>query len=33
VIDRLRELGAKRVRTLDGVKEHTAFPLPKELSK
>jgi 4-hydroxy-3-methylbut-2-enyl diphosphate reductase len=33
VIDRLMELGAKRVRTLDGVKEHIAFPLPKELSK
>jgi 4-hydroxy-3-methylbut-2-enyl diphosphate reductase len=33
VIDRLRELGARRVRTLDGVKERIAFPLPRELSK
>lgn len=33
VIDRLVELGVKRVRALDGVKEHIAFPLPKELSK
>jgi 4-hydroxy-3-methylbut-2-enyl diphosphate reductase len=33
VIDRLMELGAKRVRTLDGVKERVTFPLPKELSK
>lgn len=33
VIDRLMEFGAKRVRTLDGVQERIAFPLPKELSK
>jgi 4-hydroxy-3-methylbut-2-enyl diphosphate reductase len=33
VIDRLMEFGAKRVRTLDGVKERIAFPLPKGLSK
>ncbi len=28
VIDRLRELGAVSVRNMDGVKEHTHFPLP-----
>ncbi|MGZ3158399.1 MAG: 4-hydroxy-3-methylbut-2-enyl diphosphate reductase [Burkholderiaceae bacterium] len=33
VIDRLRECGAKSVRTLDGVKEHVTFPLPRGLSK
>lgn len=33
VIDRLRECGAKSVRTLKGVEEHVAFPLPKGLSK
>jgi len=33
VIDRLRECGAKSVRTLDGVKERVTFPLPKGLSK
>jgi 4-hydroxy-3-methylbut-2-enyl diphosphate reductase len=33
VINRLMEFGAKRVRTLDGVKERIAFALPKELSK
>jgi 4-hydroxy-3-methylbut-2-enyl diphosphate reductase len=33
VIDRLKECGAKSVRTLEGVEEHIAFPLPKGLSK
>jgi 4-hydroxy-3-methylbut-2-enyl diphosphate reductase len=32
VIDRLKELGAKSVRTLDGVEEGVTFPLPKGLS-
>jgi 4-hydroxy-3-methylbut-2-en-1-yl diphosphate reductase len=31
VIERLRELGATRVRTLEGVAEHVNFPLPKGL--
>jgi 4-hydroxy-3-methylbut-2-enyl diphosphate reductase len=31
VIDRLRELGARSVRTLEGVEEHVTFPLPKGL--
>ena len=31
VIERLRELGAASVRTLDGVAEHINFPLPHEL--
>ena len=31
VVSRLRELGAKTVRTLDGVPEKVVFPLPKEL--
>ena len=31
VIERLRELGAASVRTLDGVPEHVNFPLPPEL--
>jgi len=31
VIDRLKELGARSVRTLDGVEEHVTFPLPKGL--
>lgn len=31
VIDRLKELGAKSVRHLDGVKEHVIFPMPKGL--
>jgi 4-hydroxy-3-methylbut-2-enyl diphosphate reductase len=31
VIDRLKELGAKSVRALDGVEEHVTFPLPKGL--
>jgi len=33
VIDRLKELGAVSVRTLDGTPEGIAFPLPKELSR
>lgn len=33
VIDRLRECGAKSVRTLEGVEEHVVFPLPKGLRK
>jgi 4-hydroxy-3-methylbut-2-en-1-yl diphosphate reductase len=33
VIDRLRECGAKSVRTLEGVKERVTFPLSKGLSK
>jgi 4-hydroxy-3-methylbut-2-enyl diphosphate reductase len=32
VIDRLKHLGAKSVRTLDGVEEGVTFPLPKGLS-
>ena len=31
VIDRLKEYGAQSVRTLEGVEEHVAFPLPKGL--
>ncbi len=31
VIDRLKECGAKSVRTLEGVEERVAFPLPKGL--
>ena len=31
VIDRLKELGARSVRTLDGVEESVTFPLPKGL--
>jgi 4-hydroxy-3-methylbut-2-enyl diphosphate reductase len=31
VIDRLKECGAKSVRTLDGVEEHVTFPMPKGL--
>jgi 4-hydroxy-3-methylbut-2-enyl diphosphate reductase len=31
VIERLRSLGAKTVRTLEGVTEHVIFPLPKDL--
>ena len=31
VIDRLKELGARSVRALDGVQEHVTFPLPKGL--
>ncbi|WP_041682630.1 4-hydroxy-3-methylbut-2-enyl diphosphate reductase [Pusillimonas sp. T7-7] len=33
VIERLKELGATSVRTLDGTPENVAFPLPKELSR
>ncbi len=32
VIDRLKELGAKSVRPLEGVEEHVTFPLPKGLA-
>lgn len=32
VIDRLKTLGAKSVRALDGVEEHVTFPLPKGLA-
>ncbi|MBX9869407.1 MAG: 4-hydroxy-3-methylbut-2-enyl diphosphate reductase, partial [Burkholderiaceae bacterium] len=32
VISRLKALGAKSVRALDGVEEHVTFPLPKGLS-
>ena len=32
VIDRLKQLGARSVRTLDGVEEGVTFPLPKGLS-
>ena len=31
VIDRLKELGAKSVRALDGVQESVTFPMPKGL--
>ena len=31
VIDRLRELGARSVRPLDGVQENVTFPMPKGL--
>ena len=31
VIDRLKDLGARSVRTLEGVEEHVTFPLPKGL--
>lgn len=33
VIQRLQELGVGKVRTLDGVEENIAFPLPRELSR
>jgi 4-hydroxy-3-methylbut-2-enyl diphosphate reductase len=33
VIGRLKELGAVSVRTLPGVEENVAFPLPRELSR
>ncbi|MFT3736298.1 MAG: 4-hydroxy-3-methylbut-2-enyl diphosphate reductase [Rhodocyclaceae bacterium] len=33
VIARIRELGAKTVRTLEGVTENVTFPLPKELQE
>jgi 4-hydroxy-3-methylbut-2-en-1-yl diphosphate reductase len=32
VIDRLKELGAKSVRTLEGVEENVTFPMPKGLT-
>ncbi|MBC3869231.1 4-hydroxy-3-methylbut-2-enyl diphosphate reductase [Undibacterium oligocarboniphilum] len=32
VVARLREYGAKSVRTLEGVEEHVTFPMPKGLS-
>lgn len=32
VIDRLKEFGARSVRTLDGVEENVTFPLPKGLA-
>ena len=32
LVKRLKELGASSVRTLPGVEEHVAFPLPKGLS-
>jgi 4-hydroxy-3-methylbut-2-enyl diphosphate reductase len=31
VVARLKSLGAKNVRELDGVEEHVTFPLPKGL--
>ena len=31
VIDRLKELGAKNVRVLDGIEENVTFPMPKGL--
>jgi 4-hydroxy-3-methylbut-2-enyl diphosphate reductase len=33
VIDRLKELGARSVRALDGVEENVTFPLPRGLDK
>ncbi|MFA5663550.1 4-hydroxy-3-methylbut-2-enyl diphosphate reductase [Castellaniella sp.] len=33
VIGRLRELGARSVRPLEGVREQVSFPLPRELSR
>ena len=33
VIERLKELGARSVRTLEGVEENVTFPLPKGLDK
>lgn len=33
VITRLKELGAKNIRTLEGVEENVTFPLPKGLAK
>jgi 4-hydroxy-3-methylbut-2-enyl diphosphate reductase len=32
VIDRLKECGARSVRTLEGAEEHVIFPMPKGLS-
>jgi len=31
IIDRIKELGPKSVRLLEGIVEKTAFPLPKGL--
>jgi 4-hydroxy-3-methylbut-2-enyl diphosphate reductase len=33
LVDRLKSLGARRVRTLPGIEEHTSFPLPKGLGR
>ena len=33
VIDRLKQLGARSVRALDGAEEHVTFPLPRGLDK
>jgi 4-hydroxy-3-methylbut-2-enyl diphosphate reductase len=33
IIDRIRELGPKHVRVLEGITENTVFPLPKGLGK
>ncbi len=33
LIDRLKSLGARTVRTLPGIEEHTSFPLPKGLGR
>jgi 4-hydroxy-3-methylbut-2-enyl diphosphate reductase len=33
VIDRLRELGARNVRALDGTEENVTFPMPKGLGR
>lgn len=33
VLERLKELGAISVRTMDGAEENVAFPLPRELSR
>jgi 4-hydroxy-3-methylbut-2-enyl diphosphate reductase len=32
VVLRLRELGARNVRTLEGVRENVSFPIPKGLA-
>jgi 4-hydroxy-3-methylbut-2-enyl diphosphate reductase len=31
IVERIREMGLHHVRNLDGIVEHTAFPLPKGL--
>jgi 4-hydroxy-3-methylbut-2-enyl diphosphate reductase len=31
IIDRIKEIGPRNVRVLDGIIENTAFPLPKGL--
>ncbi len=33
LVERLRSLGARAVRTLPGIEEHTSFPLPKGLAR